>query len=122
MAFKKLLLMLRKKIVPYVAGSAPNNTPSITANQVFSTSTASVAFTAGTNTGSAIVNYQYRYAISPAAPSGSYTACSPAVTGSPLTIPGLDTTQTYIVQIRSTNSFGDGPASATQYIDGSNVA
>ena len=121
MAVKKLLVTLRKKLVPYVAGSAPNNTPSITANQVFSTSTASVAFTAGTNTGSAIVNYKYRYAISPAAPTGSYTACSPVVTGSPLTIPGLDIAQTYIVQILATNAFGDGPASATQYIDGSNI-
>jgi hypothetical protein len=108
--------------VPDVAGSAPNNTPSITANQVFSTATASVSFTAGTNTGSAITNYKYRYALSPAAPTGSYTACSPAVTASPLAIPGLDIAQTYLVQIIATNAFGDGPASAAQYIDGSNVA
>lgn len=100
-------------------GSAPNNTPVITINQVFSSSTAVVAFTPGTNTGGAITGYKYRYANSTPV-TGSYTTAA-TFTSTSVSIPGLDRTLSYAVQIRATNAYGDGPESAAVYIDGDQV-
>ncbi|MHB8744800.1 MAG: autotransporter domain-containing protein [Sulfuricaulis sp.] len=68
----------------------------------------SVAFTAGSNGGSAITNYKY------STDGGStFTAVSPASTASPIVITGLTNGTTYSVQIKAVNANGDGAASAT---------
>jgi predicted RNA-binding protein with TRAM domain len=68
----------------------------------------SVAFTAGSNGGSAITNY--KYSIDGGA---SFTALSPALTTSPIIIAGLTNGTTYQVQIKAVNGIGDGVASAS---------
>jgi predicted RecA/RadA family phage recombinase len=71
--------------------------------------TASVAFTAPTNSGySAITNYEY------SKDNGStWVTPSPAVTTSPFTISGLTGGTTYPIQLRAVNSVGSGCGSAT---------
>ena len=67
----------------------------------------SIAFTAGTNTGSAITNYKY------STDNGqSYTACSPTQTTSPIVISGLTNNTTYSIKILAFNTI-DGVASST---------
>ena len=67
----------------------------------------SVAFTAGADGGAAITNYRY------STDSGStWTAFSPAVTTSPVTIGGLSNGTIYGVELRAVNSAGDGATSS----------
>lgn len=67
---------------------------------------AEVNFTAGTDGGSPITNYEYSI------DNGStFTALSPASTTSPFTITGLINSTTYDVVIRAVNSVGDGAPS-----------
>lgn len=67
----------------------------------------SVAFTAGSDGGSAITNYKY------STDNGSnYTAVSPASTASPIVITGLTNGTTYNVKIRAVNAVGDGAESS----------
>ena len=68
----------------------------------------SVAFTAGSNGGSAITNYQYS-----TDGGSSFTACSPAQTTSPIVITGLTNGTSYNVQIRAVNSVGLGTATGS---------
>ena len=68
--------------------------------------TASVAFTAGAIGGSPITNYKYQV------DGGAWTALSPAVTTSPVTIPGLTNGTQYSIKLRAVNSIGDGAESA----------
>ncbi len=67
------------------------------------TTSASIAFTAPSGT---MTNYQY-------STNGgtSYTACSPAVTGSPITISGLTSNTSYQVMLKAQNATGVGAAS-----------
>ncbi|MFZ4457084.1 MAG: fibronectin type III domain-containing protein [Bacteroidales bacterium] len=67
------------------------------------TTSASIAFTAPSGT---MTNYQY-------STNGgtSYTACSPAVTGSPITISGLTANTAYQVMLKAQNATGVGAAS-----------
>lgn len=68
----------------------------------------SVAFTAGSDGGAAITNYEY------STNGGStFTACSPAQTTSPIVITGLTNGTSYNVQIRAVNSVGSGTATAS---------
>lgn len=68
----------------------------------------SVAFTAGSDGGSAITNYKY------STDGGtSFTALSPAATTSPILITGLTNGTTYNVQLRAVNAIGDGTATAS---------
>lgn len=93
------------KLVGTVAATAPA-APTISSitpgNQELS-----VAFTAGSDGGSAITNYKYS-----TNNGSSYTAVSPAATTSPIVITGLTNGTTYNVKIRAVNAVGDGAESA----------
>jgi hypothetical protein len=67
----------------------------------------SVAFTAGSDGGSAITNYKYS-----TDNGGSYTEVLPAATTSPIVITGLTNGTTYNVKILAVNALGDGAESA----------
>ncbi|NDE17149.1 hypothetical protein EBZ80_19690 [bacterium] len=62
----------------------------------------SVAFTAGSDGGSAITNYKW------STDGTTYTAFSPATTSSPLVITGLSNGTAYTVSIRAVNAIDDG--------------
>jgi hypothetical protein len=64
-----------------------------------------VAFTPGTDGGSAITNYKY------SVDGTNYVALNPATTTSPFTISGLTNSTTYSVTIKAVNGVGDSPAS-----------
>lgn len=88
---------------PYTTPSAPTMGTITPGNGQIS-----VAFTAGSNGGSAITNYKY-------STNGgtSFTACSPAQTTSPIVITGLTNGTSYDVQILAVNAAGDGTATST---------
>lgn len=69
---------------------------------------ATVAFTPGANGGAAITNYEYS-----TDGGNTWVTPSPAVTTSPITIPGLTNGQTYSVALRAVNGLGAGTASST---------
>jgi uncharacterized repeat protein (TIGR02543 family) len=69
-------------------------------------SAAEIAFTPGAAFGAAITNYEYSL------DGGSFTAFSPAVTTSPVSITGLTNGTTYAVRLRAVNTRGSGAASA----------
>ncbi|MSW46076.1 MAG: hypothetical protein F2837_09125, partial [Actinobacteria bacterium] len=64
-----------------------------------------VSFTAGSDGGYAITNYEYRL------DGGSWVALDPEVTGSPVTISGLTNGTEYSVSLRAVNSVSSGDAS-----------
>jgi hypothetical protein len=64
-----------------------------------------VAFTSGTDGGSAITNYKYSI------DGVNYVALNPATTSSPFTISGLTNRTTYSVTIKAVNAVGDSAAS-----------
>jgi hypothetical protein len=64
-----------------------------------------ISFTAGSDGGSAITNYEYSL------DGGAFTAFSPAQTASPLIILGLTNGTAYSVVIRAVNSVGAGASS-----------
>ena len=68
---------------------------------------ASISFTAGANGGSAITNYKYSL------DGTSYTALSPAVSTSPVTISGLTNATTYSIYLKAVNTIGESSASAS---------
>ncbi len=88
---------------PATTPSAPTITSITPGNQELS-----VAFTSGATGGSAITNYMYS-----TDGGSSFTAVSPAVTASPITITGLTNGTTYNVQIKAVNAQGEGIATAS---------
>jgi hypothetical protein len=64
-----------------------------------------ISFSPGTNGGSAITNYKYSLN------NGSYSAFSPANTGSTVVISGLTNGTTYQIKLRAVNAVGDGAES-----------
>ena len=66
---------------------------------------ARIAFLAGADNGAAITNYQYSL------DGVNYTALSPPVSSSPVTIPGLANGNNYSITLKALNSVGDGIAS-----------
>ena len=88
-------------VAPTTAPAAPTSLSATPGN-----GSASVAFTAGSDGGSAITNYKYQV------DGGAWTALSPAVTTSPVTIPGLANGTQYSIKLRAVNSIGDGAESA----------
>lgn len=90
-------------VLPAVAPSAP----SMLSASSIGTKSFTVAFTPGATGGSAITNYEYSI------DGGStFTACSPAVTVSPITIStGLSSNTTYSVVLKAVNAVGAGAAS-----------
>jgi LPXTG-motif cell wall-anchored protein len=85
------------------AATAPNapTISSVTAGN----GSLTVAFTAGTDGGSAITNYKY------STDGTTYTALSPASTSSPFTISGLTNGTSYSITIKAVNAVGDSSAS-----------
>lgn len=67
-----------------------------------------ISFTAGSDGGSAITNYQYSTNAG-----SSWTALSPADTTSPVTITGLTNGTAYNILLRAVNAIGNGTASAS---------
>jgi hypothetical protein len=91
---------------PSIAAIAPS-APTITVITPTS-GQLSVAFTAGSNGGSAITNYKY------STDGGSnFTACSPTQTTSPVVITGLSNGTPYNIQLKAVNAVGDGTATAS---------
>ncbi|NDE79667.1 MAG: LPXTG cell wall anchor domain-containing protein [Actinobacteria bacterium] len=83
------------------ANPSPPTISSVTAGN----GSLTVAFTAGTDGGSAITNYKY------STDGTTYTALSPASTSSPFTISGLNNGTTYSITIKAVNAVGDSTAS-----------
>ena len=67
---------------------------------------ATISFTAGSDYGVAITNYEYQLSNS-----GTWVAFSPAVTSGPVTITGLTNGTTYPVKLRAVSADGAGTAS-----------
>ena len=67
---------------------------------------AEIAFTAGADGGAVITNYKYS-----TDDGSSWTAFSPTVTSSPVTIGGLTNGTNYNIKLRAVNSVGDGAVS-----------
>ena len=70
-------------------------------------SSASIAFTAGSENGSAITNYEYS-----TDNGATWTARNPAATSSPILISGLNNGTAYSIKLRALNSVGTGVASS----------
>lgn len=89
--------------------ATPSTTPSAPTSLVAThgNTTASIAFTAGSNGGDAITNYQY------SVDGTNYTAFSPADAASPVTITGLTNGTTYSVTLKAVNVNGAGVASSS---------
>jgi len=94
-------------VTPATTPSAPTSLVSTPGNQQLS-----IAFTAGSNGGDAITNYQYALSTNGGSSYGAWTAFSPADTTSPVVITGLTNGQAYYVKLRAINSVGDGAESS----------
>ena len=66
---------------------------------------ASIAFTAPSDGGSAITNYQYKVG------TGAWTAFDPADTTSPVVVTGLENDVAVSIRLRAVNAVGTGPQS-----------
>jgi outer membrane protein OmpA-like peptidoglycan-associated protein len=71
---------------------------------------ASVTFTAGSNGGAVITNYEY------STNGSTWTAFSPVVTSSPVVISGLTNGTSYSIYLRAINAIGNGSASSSTSI------
>lgn len=87
----------------------PATTPAAPTNLVttIGNTQLSIAFTPGSDGGSAITNYKYSL------DGVNYTAFSPADTTSPVVITGLTNGTGYTVYLKAVNAVGDGTASAS---------
>ena len=81
-----------------------------------SDASASLAFTAGYDNGSAITNYEYRLG------DGSWTALDPPTTTSPVTIANLTNSTTYSIRLRAINGSGDGKGAPSAAVSVTPVA
>lgn len=91
--------------ITYTIQTTAPGAPTITSSSVSGT-TLTINLTQGSDGGSAITNYQYSI------DNGvTYTAFSPAVIASPLTITGLSAGSTYSVLLQAVNSIGIGASS-----------
>jgi large repetitive protein len=88
---------------PSTTPNAPTSLVATKGNQQIS-----VAFTAGSNGGSAITNYEYS-----TDNGSSFQAFSPAQTSSPVVITGLTNGTAYSVQLKTVNANGASSASST---------
>ena len=90
-------------VTPYTNPSAPTT---LVASAAGVSGTISVAFTSGSNNGSAITNYKY------STDGTNFTTFSPAQTASPVTISGLTNGTSYTLYLKAVNSAGESVASA----------
>lgn len=91
---------------------APPETPTSLSATAVSTTSISIAFTAGGANGSAITNYKYALSTDGGATYGSFTALSPADFTTPITISGLTAGTTYYIKLKAVNDMGDSVASS----------
>lgn len=95
-------------VTPLTTASAPTGLNATPANQ-----SADIAFTAGSNGGSPITNYQYTLDDS------TWIPLSPDDTVSPVTIPGLVNGTTYAIKLRALTAAGNGaPSTAVSVTPG----
>lgn len=87
-------------VTPATTPSAPTSLVATPGN-----ASASIAFTAGADGGSAITNYQVSI------DGGAYTALSPAQTTSPVSVSGLANGTTYSIRLKAVTAMGASPAS-----------
>ena len=72
-----------------------------------STTSVSIAFTAGSQNGSIISNYKYALSTNGGSTYSEYAALNPADTVSPITISGLTGATTYHIKLKAVADFGD---------------
>jgi len=91
---------------------APPETPTSLSATALSTTSVSIAFTAGGANGSPITNYKYALSTNGGSTYGSFTALSPEDITTPITISGLTAGTTYYIKLKAVNDMGDSVASA----------
>ena len=91
---------------------APPETPTSLSATALSTTSVSIAFTAGGANGSPITNYKYALSTNGGSTYGSFTAVNPADATTPITISGLTAATTYYIKLKAVNDMGDSVASA----------
>jgi hypothetical protein len=77
-----------------------------------STTSVSIAFTAGADGGSAITNYQYATSTDSGSTYSSFTALSPEDATTPITITGLSEGTAYYIKLKTVSAFGPGAESS----------
>ena len=91
---------------------APPETPTSLSATALSTTSVSIAFTAGGANGSPITNYKYALSTNGGSTYGSFVALDPVDITSPITISGLTAGTTYYIKLKAVNDMGDSVASA----------
>ena len=91
---------------------APPETPTSLSATALSTTSVSIAFTAGGANGSPITNYKYALSTDSGSTYGSFTALSPEDITTPITISGLTAGTAYYIKLKAVNDMGDSVASA----------
>ena len=91
---------------------APPETPTSLSATALSTTSVSIAFTAGGANGSAITNYKYALSTNGGSTYGSFVAVDPADITTPITISGLTAATAYYIKLKAVNDMGDSVASA----------
>jgi len=91
---------------------APPETPTSLSATALSTTSVSIAFTAGGANGSPITNYKYALSTNGGSTYGSFTALSPEDITTPITISGLTAATAYYIKLKAVNDMGDSVASA----------
>ena len=91
---------------------APPETPTSLSATALSTTSVSVAFTAGGANGSPITNYKYALSTDSGVTYGSFIALDPIDIASPITISGLSQNTSYYIKLKAVNDMGDSVASA----------
>ena len=91
---------------------APPETPTSLSATALSTTSVSIAFTAGGANGSPITNYKYALSTNGGSTYGSFVALDPVDTTSPITISGLTAATAYYFKLKAVNDMGDSVASA----------
>ena len=91
---------------------APPEPPTSLSATALSTTSVSIAFTPGSENGSAITNYKYALSTNSGSTYGSFTAVNPADTTSPITISGLTQNTAYYIKLKAVNAIGDSVESA----------
>jgi len=91
---------------------APPEPPTSLSATALSTTSISVAFTAGGANGSPITNYKYALSTNGGSTYGAFTALSPADALTPITISGLTAGTTYFIKLKAVNDMGDSAESS----------
>lgn len=91
---------------------APPETPTSLSATALSTTSVSIAFTAGGANGSPITNYKYALSTDSGVTYGSFIALDPVDSTTPITVSGLTPGTTYYIKLKAVNDMGDSVASA----------